>query len=112
MKVGDHLAKRGDTAGHVAQEIELVAIIDADVGIYRPEQDTIDAAVAFIEVIEVAIDGVAAGYGIVEIAVLDHGLRLHETALCPGEGGARVDFGIESGAGALFVTPGADVAEP
>ena len=58
-------------------------VIDADVRIDGPDQDGVDAAVSLLQIVEIAIDGVLAGFGIVEVAVLDHHLRLDEARLRP-----------------------------
>ena len=90
MEIADHLADAGRAAGQVAQQVVLVAIVDADVRVNRPKQDGVDSAVAFVEVIEIAIDRVLAGDRVVEIAVFDHALRLDIRPLCPAKLGAAV----------------------
>ena len=104
VKIGDHLSEASEPAGHVAQEVELVAIVDADVGIDGPEQHAIDAAVAMVEIGEEAVDGVAAGLGVVEVAVFHHGLRLDEAALGPLQFGALVEFAVQAGADTTLLT--------
>ena len=46
VEVGDHLPQARQPAGHVVQQVVLVAVVDADVRIDRPDQHGIDAAVA------------------------------------------------------------------
>ena len=53
MKVSNHLPHAGDTSGHRADEVELVAIVDSHVRIRRPDQYRINTTVSFIKVIEI-----------------------------------------------------------
>ena len=112
MEVGDHPADAFDAAGHGLHHLELVAVIDAHVGIGGPDQYRVDAAVALFEVVEITVHSVAAGDRIVEVAVVDHHLRLHEAGLGPLEGGQRVARGIVGDANAALRAPVLDVAEP
>ncbi len=96
----------------IAQQVELVAVVDADVRVDGPEQDAVDAAVALLQVVEVAVHGVAARDGIVEVAVLHHHLRLDEAALRPLEFGAGIDLAGESGADTSFGAIARDLGEP
>jgi hypothetical protein len=45
VKLLDHLAKRGNAAGQIPEKIELVAVVDSEVGINGPDQDGVDRAV-------------------------------------------------------------------
>ena len=58
-----HLLAEGgdgvDTAWHGCDEIELRTIVRADVGVRRPYQRAIDAAVPIVQVLQVAADSVA-----------------------------------------------------
>ncbi len=85
MEIAYHLLEAGDAAGHIVQQIELIAVVDADVGVHGPDEDGIDAAVAPVEIVKIMVDGVALGDGVEEVAILDHHLRLHEAALRPFE---------------------------
>ena len=60
MKVGDHLPHALDAARHGLDHLKLVAIVDPHVRIGRPHQHRIDAAVALFQIVEIAVDGVAA----------------------------------------------------
>ena len=112
VEVVDQLADACDAAGKIVDEVVLVAVVDADVGIGGPEEDAVDAAVALVEIVEVAVDGVAPGGGIVEEAVVDHHLRLNEAALCPLELRPGVLAGIEADADAALHAPVLHVFEP
>ena len=83
MEIRDHLAHAFDAAGHGLDHLELIAVVDAHVGIGGPDQHGIDAAIALFEIVEIAVDRVVAGDGVVEIAVLHHHLRLDEAGLGP-----------------------------
>ncbi len=102
MEVRDHVFERRESSRHVSQHVELVAVVDADVGIDRPQQHAVDPAVALLEVFEKAVHGVAPGGRIVEIAVLDHRLRLDEAALRPLQLGPFVDVAAQAGADAAL----------
>ena len=105
VKIVDHLLQAGDAAGHVARQIVLVAIVDADVRIDGPDQHAVDAAVALFQIVEIAVDRVLAGDRIVEVAILDHHLRLHEVALRPLQLGAIVLGVVVADADQLLVPP-------
>ena len=78
MEVGDHLFQAGGPARHITQQVILVAVVDSDVGIGVPDQDGVDSAVALPKVVKVTVHGVSARRRVVEVAVLDHHLRLDE----------------------------------
>ena len=83
MELVDHFADARDAARQIAVHIVLIAIVDADVRIDGPEQNGVDAAVALVDVVEIAIDRVFARDRVVEIPILDHHLRLNERRLAP-----------------------------
>jgi len=58
VELRHHLAQAGQAARHVAPKIELVAIIDADVRVGRPDQYAVDAAIPIREVRQIAFDGI------------------------------------------------------
>ena len=105
VEVGDHLANAFDAAGHGLDHLQLVAVVDAHVWIGGPDEHGVDAAVAFFEIVEIAVDGVAAGDGVIEVAVLDHHLRLDEAGLGPLERGQFVARWVEGGADAALGAP-------
>ena len=73
---------------------------------------TFDAAVTEVEIGQIAVYGVFARDGIVEVAILDHHLRLHEAGLGPLQRGDCVARGIVSDSDAALVAPVGDVGEP
>ena len=83
MKIGDHLADARDSARQGANQVMLIAIIDAQIGVGRPDQNCIDSAIALQRVVNIAIYGVAVSRRIVEKTIFDHHLRLNETGLRP-----------------------------
>ena len=112
MEVRDHAAHALESPGHVLEHVELVAIVDAEVRVRRPDQYRVDATVAALEVVEVAVDRVATGARVVERAIMDHHLRLDERRLRPGERGVGVPRAVMAGADAPLVAPVDDVAQP
>ncbi len=84
MKFVDHLAKRGNAARQIAQQIELVAVVHAKIGIDMPDQDSIDGANAALGVGQKAVDGIFAGLRIVKRPVPDEQLHLRKNMLSPG----------------------------
>ena len=70
--------------------VELAAVIDPDVRIGVPHEYGVDSTEPFLEVIQVAIDGVFVSGRIVEVPVFHHHLRLHIAALRPLELWPRV----------------------
>jgi hypothetical protein len=112
MKVRDHLPESRNTARHIAREVVLIAIIDTDVRINRPDQDAVDAAIAFFKIFEVVVNGVFARHRIVKETILDHHLRLEEIALRPRELGPRILLAAIAGTNQPLIAPVADVAQP
>ena len=91
VEVGHYAAQPIHAAGQVVRQIELVAIVDADVRINIPEQHAVDSAVATLQIVEIAIHGVAACDRIVEVAVFHHQQGMHEIALRPLQFGTAID---------------------
>ena len=81
-------------------------------GIDGPEQDGVDPAVALVDVVEVAIDGVFAGDRVVEVAIFDHRLRLDVGRLRPFQLGAAILGIVVFDALAGIVPPGVHFLEP
>jgi len=108
----DHALEAGDTAGKITEEIELIAVVGADVGIDVPDEDGIDGAEARFGFVEKTIDGVFVLVGIVEAAVPDEELDLREDVLRPFEFGARVLRVTVAKQRAAAVAPGAKTFEP
>jgi hypothetical protein len=78
MKVGNHLANTFNAARHGAHHVQLIAVIDTHVGVGGPNEYGVNAPIALIEIVEVAVDSISMSYGIVEIAIVHHHLRLNE----------------------------------
>mmetsp|Transcript_41611 Transcript_41611/g.97737 ORF Transcript_41611/g.97737 Transcript_41611/m.97737 type:complete len:370 (-) Transcript_41611:7873-8982(-) len=83
LEVLHHAFHAGHAAGHVAQQVPLVAVVHPTVRVHRPQQHAVDAAIALAQVIEQPLHGVDALDRVVQQTVLHHHLRLHEAALCP-----------------------------
>ncbi len=83
MEVGDHLPHACHTSRHAADQVMLIAIVDAHVRISGPDQNRVDATVALVQIIEIAVHRVLVRHWIVKITVLHHHLRLKKTGLCP-----------------------------
>ena len=112
VEIRHHLFEARQAARHVAQQVVVVAVVDPDVGIDRPEQHAVDSAVTFIEIVEKAVHGVAPRHGVVEIAVFDHRLRLHEAALGPFQLGPLVGRAAQAGAHAPLLPPVLNLLQP
>ena len=112
MEVGNHLAHTINAAGHGLNHLKLVAVVDPHVWIGSPDEHRINAAVALFYIVEVAIDSVTASQLIVEIAIVNHHLRLHKARLGPAECRHLVARRIESGADAALGAPVFNVAQP
>ena len=90
----------------------MVAVIDAHIRIGGPEEYGVDSAVALFEIAKIPIDGVSARDRIIEIAVVDHHLWLHEARLSPPERGQIISRTAVADANAPFVPPVGDIGEP
>ena len=112
MEVGDHLAHAFETAWHRRNHVQLVTVIHAHVWIGGPHQHRVNTAVALFQVVEIAIHGVAAGHRVVEVAVLDHHLRLDKAGLCPAGLRLFVACRVVARANAAFRPPMLQVFEP
>ena len=101
-----------DPAGHGPHHVLLVAIIDAHVGIGRPDKYAVDSAISLLEVIQIAIHRVLACQRIVEITVMHHHLRLEKTRLRPLDNRKRVAARIIADTNAAFRAPMCQVGKP
>src|ERR1700677_589937 len=81
MKLGDHLLDALHAAGQIAEQVELITRVDAQVGINVPDQYAVDAAIAQFEIVKKTVDCVAGTDRIVEISIVNHHLGLHQTGL-------------------------------
>src|SRR5579859_7094380 len=112
MEVRNHLAHARNASRHRPDQVVLVAVIDPHIGIGRPDQNRVNSAVSFFQIVEIAIDGVAVRYRIVEIAVLYHHLWLEETGLGPLKCRHIVAGTLVADANASFIAPVTDVGQP
>ena len=65
VEIVDHFLHAVQSARHVVEQVVLVAVIDADVRIDRPDQHRIDPAVTCFQIVEIAINRVLAQPGVV-----------------------------------------------
>src|ERR1022692_4909525 len=69
MKGRDHLPDTIKTAGHRGNRIELVTIIDSNVGVNRPQKNGVYTAIALIDVGQIPTNGIFPYVRIVQIAI-------------------------------------------
>ena len=112
VEVVDRAAKALQPARQAARQVELVAVVHPDVGVHAPQQHAVQAAEARFQIIKVAVDGVAARDGIVEVAVLHHHLRMHEVALRPLQFRPAVVGVVVADAGQVFAPPVLQLRNP
>ena len=112
VEILDRAFQSGQPARKIRGHVELVAIVDADVRIDIPEQDAVQPAEALLQIVQVAIHGVATGHRIIEIAVLHHHLRMHEVALRPLQFRAAVVGVVVADAGQVLAAPVAQLGDP
>ena len=72
----------------------------------------IDPTVALFKVIEITVNCVLARNGVIEVAILDHHLRLHETGLGPLQHGKIVARSVIANTDSPLVSPVGDVGQP
>ena len=90
VELVDHVAYTGNSAGQVANEVELVAVVYSKIGVERPDEDGVDGAEASFDVGEKAVDRVLIFVRIEEGAVPDQHLDLRIDVLGPGKLGPLV----------------------
>ena len=61
VKVVHHLLDGAKSTGKIPEEIVLAPAVNADIRISVPYEHAIDAAIALIHVVQIAIDSVLAG---------------------------------------------------
>ena len=81
MKVGHYLLQPLNTAGQIKRQFGLVTVVNSDIGVHVPDQHTVQASKASLQIIEIPVHRVATFYGVIEVAVFDHHLRVHKIAL-------------------------------
>ncbi|MDT8070622.1 MAG: hypothetical protein ROO76_20875 [Terriglobia bacterium] len=91
--------------GKIRKQVILAAIVYTDIGIRRPYQDAINAAISSCDIVKVPPDGVLSCLRIVEEPIMDHHLRLHEVRLRPTEFGALILVVVVSNSDESFSSP-------
>ena len=112
MEVGDHVLHTGNASGHASNHVVLISIVNSHVRVSWPDQNRINAAVAFLKVIKVSVYGVLPCDGIIKEPVLHHHLGLHETRLRPQQGGQIVPRTIVADTNTTFHSPVRDIGKP
>ena len=98
--------------GQVAKQIVLIAAVDTQVRISRPQQHAVDASVALIQVREVTVHRVLQRARIVEEAIVNHHLRLNKTRLRPQKLPARILRSLITHSQQMFGAPMLHVLAP
>src|SRR6266849_102996 len=83
MEVGYHSAHAFDAPWQIPEQVVLVATVDSDIRIGVPNEHAIDATVAQLQIVQIAIDSVLERCGIKEEEVVNHHLRLDKARLRP-----------------------------
>src|SRR5487761_1081848 len=112
MKISHHLTHTLHTARHRAHHILLISIVDTHIRIGSPYEHSIDAPIAFLQIIEIPIYGVLAGDWIVEVTIEHHHLWLDETGLCPFQSAPFIARRIISDANEALPAPMCHIVEP
>ena len=112
MKIGDHLPNSRDPAGHAANHVMLIAVVDSHVRIGRPDQYRIDPSISLLQIIEITVHGIAMCDRIVEVAIFHHHLRLEETGLRPLQSGEVIPRAVVANSNATLVAPMLNVGKP
>jgi hypothetical protein len=108
----DHLAKRWDAAGQVAQEVELAAIVHPQIGIDMPDEDRVYGSDAALGLGQESVNRVFTFLGIVEAAVPNQQLHLGEDMLSPLQLWTVVLRAVVAKANAAVVSPRFEPVEP
>src|ERR1700728_585710 len=112
MEGGNHLLHTGNTSGHAANHLMLIAIIDSHVWVRWPDQTRLNSTITLFEIVKITIHGVLACDRIIKIPVLNHHLRLHETRLCPLQRGQIIPGAVVADTYATFRSPVRDIGDP
>ena len=112
MKISDEFLECRKTTRQIAEEIELVSVVHANIGIDVPEKHGVDRAEAGFGFGKEFFRCVLASFRIVDGAVPDEKLDLREHALRPGEIGIGIIGQIHAELRAALRAPGLHAREP
>ena len=112
VKIVDEFFEGQQTAGQVAQKVELIAIVHANVGINVPEQDSVDRAEAGFRLGKEFFGCVLARFRIIDGTVPHEKLDLRKRALRPSEIGIGVVGEIHFELRAALGAPGLHAGKP
>jgi hypothetical protein len=112
VEISDCALEAGDAPWQIVRHVEMVAIIDADVRVDVPQQHAVDAAVTTLQVVEIALHGVAPRDRIEQVTILDHRQRLHEIALRPLQARIAIQRVVVTQPHEMLVSPLAQAADP
>lgn len=94
VKISDHLPDAGCAARHGEDHVQLIAVVDAQIGIGGPDDHRIDAAIALVEIVQIPGHGVFAACRIIEVAIFHHHQRLDKTRSRPFESGGGISRAV------------------
>ena len=111
MEVRNHLSHARNAARHAANQVMLIPVVDPHIRMGRPDQHRVDSPVPPLQIVHVPVHGVVPRHRIVEVAILNHHLRLNETGLRPLERRKVVAGTVIPCADTAFIPPMADVGQ-
>src|SRR5689334_923305 len=112
MKINNHLTHAGNAAWQTADQVVLVAIVDAHVRVSRRYQHRVDAAIPLLESAETGVHRIASGHRIIEVAVVHPHLWLHEAAPRPFDCGNVIARRVVADANEACGAPIRNIGEP
>src|SRR6185312_1577811 len=112
MELSDHLFHTIVTTGHACEIIQLIAVIDPDVGISRPDEYGIKPAVTFAYIVQEAVNRILFFLWIIEISVVRHYLCIGIYISCPRERLQVVESCAEGKCIAEFCPPAVHTVKP
>jgi hypothetical protein len=111
MEVRNHLSHARNAARHAANQVMLIPVVDPHIRMGRPDQHRLDSPIPPLQIVHVPVHGVVPRHRIVEVAILNHHLRLNETGLRPLERRKVVAGTVIPCADTAFIPPMADVGQ-
>src|SRR6266852_2182752 len=112
VEIRNHLSHARNASRHRTDHVVRVAVVYAHVRVRGPDEDSVDSAVSFFQIVQITTDRVAVSDRIVEIAVLHHHLRLEKAGLRPLELRSAVARPVVADADLAFITPVANICQP